>query len=103
MEQITIFDLMEQESTFPCDCCVFDKKGCCAHIVDEECFCVRGSFRIKPKDIICPQCGKTMEVMQSTFGSDAAQCRCGMVKIFNNRGNRKTAFELWKEGRLIGT
>lgn len=103
MEQITIFDLMEQESGFPCDCCIFDKKGCCSHISDEDFFCVLGSFRIKPEDTRCTQCGKTMEVIQRSFDSDAAQCRCGLVKIFNNRGNRKTSFELWKEGRLIGT
>lgn len=103
MEQITIFELIAQESDFPCSNCVFDKKGTCDHIEDNEFFCVRGSFQIKLNEIICPQCGKEMEVHQSTFDSDAAKCRCGLVKIFNNRGNRKSAFELWKEGRLIGT
>lgn len=40
MEQITIFDLMEQHSDFPCDDCVFDKCNCCSHIENEECYCV---------------------------------------------------------------
>ena len=102
MQQMTLFDLLEQESDFPCNNCVFDKKGRCSHIEDEECFCVRGSFQIRPRDIVCPQCGKTMEVTQSCFGSDGARCRCGAVKVFNNRGNRKTALELWREGRLVG-
>jgi outer membrane lipoprotein-sorting protein len=27
---------------------------------------------------------------------------CGIRKIFNNKGNRMSAFELWKLGRLVG-
>ena len=103
MEQLTIFDLMQQQSDFPCDNCVFDRQGRCVHIEDEECFCVRGSFQIKPSAIICPKCGRTMEVRQSDYGSDWAVCKCGTVKIFNNKGNRLSAFELYEQGRLIGT
>lgn len=103
MLQMTLFDLMEQHSDFPCDNCVFDKHGCCSHIEDEECFCVRGSFQIKPSEVICPQCGKEMRVLQSNFGNDGAVCACGMHKIFNNQGNRLSAYDLWKQGRLVGT
>lgn len=102
MEQITIFDLMEQHSDFPCDDCVFDKCNCCSHIENEECYCVRGSFQIKHSQVICPNCGKTMKVIQSDFQSDWAKCRCGTVKIFKNLGNRPGALDLFKQGRLVG-
>lgn len=103
MEQLTLFDLMEQQSDFPCDNCVFDQCGRCVHVENEECYCVMGSFQIKLKDIICPRCGEQMDVIQNVFGDDGAQCSCGMRKIFKNKGNRLTAFELWKQGRLVGT
>ena len=102
MEQLTLFELMQQVSDFPCDDCVFDVHGCCSHIENEECFCVMGSFQIKNSAIICPACGHTMDVVQMEFGSDGAQCNCGIRKIFNNKGNRMSAFELWKLGRLVG-
>lgn len=76
MEQLTLFDLMEQRSDFPCDNCVFDRCGRCVHVENEECYCVMGSFQIKLKDIICPRCGERMEVIQSVFGDDGAQCSC---------------------------
>lgn len=31
MEQISLFDLMRQQSDFPCDDCVFNRHGCCQH------------------------------------------------------------------------
>lgn len=102
MEQITIFDLMEQRSDFPCDDCVFDKCNCCSHIENEECYCIRGSFQIKHSQVICPECGREMEVRQNDFDSDFAVCRCGLNKIFNNRGNRPSALELFLQGRLVG-
>lgn len=61
MEQLTLFDLMEQQSDFPCDNCVFDRCGRCVHVENEECYCVMGSFQIKLKDIICPHCGELMD------------------------------------------
>lgn len=103
MEQMTLFELMQPKSDFPCDDCVFDKNGCCSHIENEECWCVLGSFQIRSGAITCPSCRKTMEVMQSEFGSDWAKCHCGTVKIFGNQGNRPSALELYKAGRLIGT
>lgn len=102
MQQLTLFDLMQQESDFPCYNCVFDRHGCCNHVEDAECYCVRGSFQIKPSQIICPQCGREMQVVQNNFGRDGAVCSCGTVKVFDNQGNRPTAFELWKRGLLVG-
>ena len=43
-----------------------------------------------------------MEVRQSDFDRDFAVCRCGLNKIFNNRGNRPSALELFLQGRLVG-
>lgn len=60
MEQMTLFELMQQVSDFPCDDCVFDAHGCCSHIENEECFCVMGSFQIKNSAIICPACGHSL-------------------------------------------
>lgn len=103
MEQLTLFSLMEQKSDFPCDDCVFEKcGGVCGHIEGEDFCCVRGSFRVRHSAIACPNCGRKMEVVQADFQSDWAKCRCGTVKIFNNRGNRPTALELYKAGRLVG-
>lgn len=103
MEQLSLFSLMPQRSDFPCDDCVFDRHGCCNHIQDEEIYCVQGSFRITHEQAVCPNCGKTMEINQSDFGSDGGRCICGLHKIFNNRGNRPTALELFNAGWLIGT
>ena len=101
-EQLSLFDHIRQGNDFPCDDCVFDKHGCCSHIQNEDYFCVQGSFRVRHSQIICPSCGKQMDLIQSDFGNDGAKCRCGTHKIFNNRGNRPTALELWRQGLLIG-
>lgn len=103
MEQLTLFALMQPKDDFPCSNCIFDKCECCHHIEDEDFFCVRGSFQIRPEQLICPQCGKLMEVHQSDMGSDFGICKCGMHRIFNNQGNRLGAFELWRRGQLVGT
>lgn len=103
MEQMTLFETMMQVSDFPCDDCVFDEYGCCCHVENEECFCVLGSFQIKHSAIICPDCGREMEVVQAEFGSDGARCKCGLQKIFRNQGNRLSALQLWKQGRLVAT
>ena len=101
-EQMSLFDLLPKESDFPCHDCVFSQKGTCAHIESADCFCVRGSFQVKHSQIICPHCGKQMEVVQDDFSSDWARCKCGTVKIFKNKGNRSTAIELFRRGELIG-
>lgn len=95
VEQLSLFSDVPEESDFPCNDCVFNAKNCCNHITDEECFCVMGSFRIRHSQVVCPQCGKTMDVRQSDFGNDYAVCICGLTKSFKNRGNRPTAFELY--------
>ena len=95
MEQISLFDLL---SYFPCDDCVFDKDGCCQHVQDEHFCCVHGSFRIKYSSLICPACGRTMTVRQSDVGNDWAECKCGLTRIFRNKGNRvsnMTAYGKW--------
>lgn len=100
MEQLSLFDMVDD---FPCHNCYFNQRGCCAHIQTAEIFCVRGSFQVKPSQTLCPDCGKPMNVMQSDFGKDGASCpRCGTRVIFNNQGNRPSAFELYKRGELIG-
>ena len=43
--------------------------------MDENFYCVLGSFQIKHSSVICPKCGRTMTVRQSDVGSDWAQCR----------------------------
>lgn len=101
-EQLSLFDLFKKENTFPCDDCVFSKNGVCTHIETKDCFCVLGSFQVKHRQTICPKCGKQMEVTQSDFGNDGANCKCGTRKIFNNRGNRPTAMELFRRGELYG-
>ena len=103
MQQLSLFALVQEQSDFPCYNCVFDRNGRCGHIQDAECYCVRGSFQITHEQAICPDCGKAMEIVQSDFGSDGGKCSCGTHKVFNNRGNRPTALELFKAGRLIGT
>lgn len=95
MEQISLFDLMLQQSDFPCDDCVFDKHGCCQHDQDENFYCVLGSFQIKHSSVICPRCGRTMTVRQSDVGSDWAQCKCGLTKIFRNQGNRPSCMDAY--------
>jgi DNA-directed RNA polymerase subunit RPC12/RpoP len=101
-EQLSLFDLFEKKSDFPCDDCVFCEKGCCAHVQGPECYCVLGSFQVKRSQALCPRCGKKMEITQSDFGNDGANCRCGTRVIFKNRGNRPTAMELFRRGELYG-
>ena len=101
MEQLTLFE--EIENDFPCADCVFDQNGRCTHIEGADFYCVRGSFRISRREAICPSCGKRMRIQQTDFGRDGGRCRCGVCKIFNNQGNRKSTLELFKMGQLIGT
>ena len=103
MEQLTLFDLMEQRSDFPCDNCVFDRCGRCVHVENEGVLLRDGQLPDQAEGHYLPALRERMEVIQSVFGDDGAQCSCGMRKIFNNKGNRLTAFELWKQGRLVGT
>ena len=102
MEQMSIYDFI-MESGLPCDDCLFDNRGCCDHVIGEECFCVGGSFQIRRKHLRCEACGGRIDIRQMEFGSDFGVCkRCGQTVIFNNQGNRKSAYELWREGRLRG-
>lgn len=102
--QLSIYDLLE--SDLACDNCIFDTAGCCDHISGCEdgyvYHCVEGSFRLRHGSEICPACGKTMEIVQSEFGSDWARCRCGTSVIFNNQGNRLGHLEAWRRGLLVG-
>lgn len=100
MEQLSLFDMVDD---FPCHNCYFNRRGRCDHIQTAEIFCVRGSFQVKLSQTFCPVCGKPMNVIQSDFGNDGASCpRCHTSIIFNNQGNRPSAFQLFKCGELIG-
>ena len=99
--QLSIFDILPSDD--PCDDCIFDTLGGCDHIVSKDFYCVEGSFRIRHEQIICPKCGKKMTVRQCETGGDFATCRCGLNKIFGNKGNRKSNLQAWRDGELIGT
>lgn len=97
--QMTIFDMLQQETGFPCDDCVFDKQGCCDHLETPDVFCVDGSFQVKHESTAC-ECGGTYQIRQSEFGSDWGVCRCGSHKIFRNQGNRLGYMEAYRAGLI---
>lgn len=99
-EQISIFDYMEDKSNPICTGCVFYQDDRCSHIIGEDFGCEYGSFRIPWQEAVCPECGETLTVRQMKLGCDYAICRrCKRNISFNNMGNRKTAFQLWKTGK----
>lgn len=98
-EQLTIFDMIQQETGFPCDDCVFDERGGCDHLQTPDAFCVNGSFRISHRSLLCT-CGGTYQIRQSEFGSDWGVCRCGSHKIFRNQGNRLGYMEAYRQGLI---
>ena len=100
MEQMTIFDYMSTKSV--CDGCVFHIDGACSHISGTDFGCIKGSFKIRKSKTKCPECGCMVEVRQARLGSDYAICRkCKKQIEFKNKGNRKTAFEMWKESARV--
>lgn len=97
--QMTIFDMLQQETGNPCDDCVFDKQGCCDHLETPDVFCVDGSFQVTHGSTAC-ECGGTYQIRQSEFGSDWGVCRCGSHKIFRNQGNRLGYMEAYRAGLI---
>ena len=43
MNQITIFDLIEENEPFPCDTCRYNEKGCCSYNEPLGRYCVMGN------------------------------------------------------------
>lgn len=95
-EQVTLWDTDDN----PCDDCIFDKNGCCDHEETPEAYCVEGSFRIRHSEVICPECGRTVKVIQQPYGSDWGDCKCGKGIIFHNRGNRIGWYQAYREGKV---
>lgn len=97
MHQMTIFDYVSTKSV--CDNCVFFADGECGHISGADFWCEKGSFKIRRTKAKCPECGNKVEVRQVRLGDDYAFCwKCKKHITFGNKGNRKTAFEMWKAG-----
>ena len=102
MQQMTISDYMAKKTV--CSGCIFLKEGVCSHISGSDFGCEKGSFKIRQSKAKCPECGNKVEIRQTKLGGDYAICRkCHKQITFNNKGNRKTAFEMWKShGGLKG-
>lgn len=95
--QMSIFDYISGSPE--CGDCVFCENGECSHIKGQDFGCMYGSFRIPWSEAVCPECGQKLLIHQVRMGGDFAVCRkCDRHILFSNRGNRKTAFQLWKTG-----